>query len=232
MKLRQTGKKNLIEYSKNGEISGFKNRISLKANNIEEGRKIAAALSNLKELADQNQKELFDPNSDWENTNGYLQANVKKVSRNDDIFEQSVNKHGQSDQQLVFESIDKNRDKTGQYIFNPSDLNGPKIGFSTKGTNILVNCETKGKKSLIQYLENGELGNYKNNFEIHAESIELARALEKAMVRLVQLSIEKNQQFLIKNKKNPEVKESLDYLIQNIVDVSLNDKTYKTISFL
>ena len=222
-----SGKRNLIEYSKNGEISGFKNRISLKANNIEEGRKVAEALGNLKELADQNQKELFDPNSDWENTNAYLQANIKKVSRNDDIFEQSIGKHGQSDQQLAFERIDKNRDKAERFIFNPSDLNGPKINFSTKGTNILVNCETKGKKSLIQYLDNGELGNYKNTFEIHVESIEQARALEKAMVRLVQLSNEKNQEFLIKGKKNPEIKESLDYLIQNIVDVPVNDKTYK-----
>ena len=221
------GKRNLIEYSKNGKISGFRNKISIRANNIEEGRKLAMALANLKELADQNQKELFDPNSDWESTNAYLIENVKKVSRNDNIFEQSIGKHDGLDQQLVFENTDKNRDKTVRYIFNPSDLNGPKVAFSTKGTSILVNCETKGKRSLIQYLDGGELGNYKNSFEIQMGSIEQARALENAVVRLIQLSNEKNKEFLIQGKKDPEVKESLDYLIQNIVDVSLNDKTYK-----
>lgn len=222
-----TGKKNLIEHVKNGEISGFKNKLSLKANNIEAGRKLAAALVNLKELADQHQKELFDPNANWENTNAYLQTNIKKVSRNDDIFEQTISKHSGQNQQLVFEISDKNRDKTSRYLFNPSDLNGAKIDFTTKGTNIVVDCETKGKKSLIQYHENSELGNYKNTFDIYTESIEQARALKKALVRLVQLSNEKNQEFLIKGKKDPEVKESLDYLIQNITDVSLNDKTYK-----
>lgn len=222
-----SGKRSLIEYSKNGKISGFRNKIALRANNIEEGRMITAALTNLKELADQNQKELFDPNSDWENTTGYLKANIKKVSRNDNIYEQSIAKHDESEQQLIFESLDKNREKTSRYTFNPSDLNGAKIAFATKGTSILVGCETKGKKSLIQYRENGELGNYKYRFEIYTESIEQARALEKAMVRLVRLSNEKDKEFLIKGKKNPEVKESLDYLIQNIVDVSLNDKTYK-----
>ena len=227
LKQKQPEKKNLIEHVKNGEISGFKNKLSLKANNIEEGRKLAAALVNLKELADQHQKELFDPNANWENTNAYLQTNVKKVSRNDDIFEQTISKHSGQNQQLVFEISDKNRDKTSRYLFNPSDLNGAKIDFTTKGTNIVVDCETKGKKSLIQYHENSELGNYKNTFDIYTESIEQARALKKALVRLVQLSNEKNQEFLIKGKKDPEVKESLDYLIQNITDVSLNDKTYK-----
>ena len=154
-------------------------------------------------------------------------ANIKKVSRNDNIFEQSIAKHDELGQQLIFESLDKNREKTSRYIFNPSDLNGAKITFTTKGTSIMVACETKGKKSLIQYQENGELGNYKYRFEIYTESIEQARAIEKAMVRLTQLSNEKDREFLIQGKTNPEVKESLDYLIQNIVDVSLNDKTYK-----
>ncbi len=221
------GKRNLIEQTKNGEISGFKNKIVLRGNSIEEGRKIAAALLNLKELADQNQKELYDPNADWATTVDYLKANVKKVTRNDIVYEQSIKEHDRIDNQLIFESIEKNKDKTSKYIFNPSDLNGAKIGFSTKGTAILINCETKGKKSLIQLQENGGLGNYQSAFNIHFESIEKARAMKKALVRLVQLSNEKNQDFLIQGKENPAVKESLDYLIHNIIDVSVNEKTYK-----
>ena len=139
------GKKNLIEQTKNGEISGFKNKITLRGNSIEEGRKIAAALINLKELADQNQKELYDPNSDWTATVNYLKANVKKVTRNDVVYEQSIEEHGQIDHQLIFERNEQDKDKTSKYTFNPSDLNGAKIGFSTKGTAILINCETKGK---------------------------------------------------------------------------------------
>ena len=222
-----TGKKNLIEYAKNGKISGFRNKVSLKANNIEDGRKLAAALVNLKELADQHQKEVFDPNSGLENTIDFLKTNIKTVSRNDNNFVQAIRMPDQQNQQLLLEIIDQGRDKKIHYIFNPSDLNGAKIDFTTRGTNILVNCETKGKKSLIRYLENNELGNYKNGFDIYMESIEQARAVKKAMVRLVQLSNEGNEEFLINGEKNPEIKASLDFLIQNIVDVSLNDKTFK-----
>ena len=222
-----TGKRNLIEYAKNGKISGFRNKVSLKANNIEEGRKLAAALVNLKELADQHQKEVFDPNSGLENTIDFLKTNIKTVSRNDNNFVQAIRMPDQQNQQLLFEIIDQGRDKKIHYIFNPSDLNGAKIDFTTRGTNILVNCETKGKKSLIRYLENNELGNYKNGFDIYMESIEQARAVKKAMVRLVQLSNESDEEFLINGEKNPEIKASLDFLIQNIVDVSLNDKTFK-----
>ena len=222
-----TGKKNLIEYSKNGKITGFRNKISLKANNIEEGRKLAAALVNLKELADQHQKELFDANSGRESTIDFLKANIKTVSRNDNNFVQAIRIPDHQNRQLLLEIIDQGRDKKIHYIFNPFDLNGAKIDFTTRGTNILVNCETKGKKSLIRYLENNVLGNYKNGFDIYMKSIEQARAMKKAMVRLVQLSNESNEEFLINGEKNPAIKASLDFLIQNIVDVSVNDKTFK-----
>lgn len=225
IEIETQGKKNLVEYEKNGALVGFKNKITLRANTIEEGRKIASALTNLKALADVNPVVLFKEDATLAESIDFLINHIKTISRNDNVFEQSLSQSGNG--QFVVKKFDKGKESTQEYTFNPSDINSAKINFDTKGTDILVELESRAKKPLIKYVVNGQVENYRTKFDIHAGSIELGRAQVNALKRLAQLSKENDKTFLINGKENLSIKESLDFLIQQIVDVHINDKIFK-----
>ncbi len=218
-------KNNLIAYEKDGALSGFKNKVTLRASNIEEGRKIAAALSNLKKLSDENQISLFNEEADLSECIAFLTANVKAVNVKEATLNQSFSQTASN--QVAIKKVEESKNTNYEYIFNPSDLNASKIKFTTKGTNVLIALESKAKKSLIKYLVNNQIENYKSKFDLHTENIELARANVTALKRLVKLSIENEKTALINGEDSPSVNTALDYLIKQIVDVKINENTFK-----
>ncbi len=219
------GKNNFVAYEKDGALTGFKNKVTLRASNIEEGRKIAAALANLKKLSDENQIAIFDEGGSLEDCLNFLSSNIKKINVKESSVDQSFTQS--SPNQIAVNKIEGSKETKHEYIFNPSDLNVSKIQFATKSTNILLNIESKAKKSLIRYLENGQVENYKSKFDLHAENIEMARAIVNALKRLVKLSSENEQTALINGEQAPSVNTALDYLIKQIVDVKINENTFK-----
>jgi hypothetical protein len=152
----------------------------------------------------------------------FLKNNVKQVSVDEEIIEQSF----EINQQQCIYSIHVNNtedDDAYTYEFNAGDLNEYKITFETGKHDVYIETETKGGKDLIRTFENEQVDGYDDDFSFYANDVEHARALVENFKNLVRncSKMQENIGFVLGD--NPGISNALTYLSENINKISVNE---------
>ncbi|MEO1213684.1 MAG: hypothetical protein AAFY45_09180 [Bacteroidota bacterium] len=181
---KTSGNDRLIREEKNNALAGFRNNLSIRVSDIESARALQANLYQAVKYYRENRTNNFElsyPDAEIGDAIAYCKGNIKKIAIDDKSFGQTyeVGEEGECLAEIEVENIDKG--ETTGYLFNWQDINPSKISFSTKGKEVFVSGETKGKKDLIEVAENGEVDDYEKSFKILCSDIESARAMVAAM---------------------------------------------------
>ncbi|MEM8890783.1 MAG: hypothetical protein AAGD28_22600, partial [Bacteroidota bacterium] len=174
---KTSGNDRLIREEKNNGLAGFRNNLSIRVSDIESARALQANLYQAVKhyrVNRTNNFELSYPDAEIGDAIAYCKENIKKIAIDEKSFGQTyaVGEEGECLAEIEVENIDKG--ETTGYLFNWQDINPSKISFSTKGKEVFVSGETKGKKELIEVAENGEVDDYERSFKILCTDIESA----------------------------------------------------------
>lgn len=176
--------KRYIQKEENKAITGFGKDLEIRVKDIETARAIQKRLYHAVKNYRENRSNNFtlnNPDADRSDAIAFCEDEIQKVGSGEDVFEQAykVGEEGDCLAEIEIEDIDKG--ETTAYLFNWSDINPSKISFETRSKEVFIEVETKGKKELIQVVENGEVDDYERDFSIRCKDIESARALVAAM---------------------------------------------------
>lgn len=222
------GKKDLIRKREDGEIEGYTDEVKLYASSIEDARKLVEELKAMatgcSEKMEQNsglgeeagKQELLD----------YLTENIKEVEINDERYEQSFAYDPQQSSLITYTLNDVGESERYIYKLNTMDLNFAKVDFNTNRAKIVINTETKAKRSLIQVEKNDQLENYASKMQLMAPNIESARNLAAVLKALAKISSKEGETAMTLRSDNDPAA-ALDYLAENIGEVVINDDVYK-----
>lgn len=180
--------KDLVKVIEDGEIQNYDDELVFYASGIEEARKLTDALKAVVENASENLDKLLPVSDDKQSLLDIISEGIKEVNINDDVYDQSFNYDNQNNNIVTFVISNASGDKVEEYTLNVADLNMHKVDFTTKQKEVLIPLPTKGDKKLIAYTENGETGNFINELELRAHSIEEARLLEAQFEALIAIA--------------------------------------------
>ncbi len=179
-----SGGKKVIRVYENGSIKGYTNSFTFYASDVENGKSIKDHLEKCILSCRESQTDMTtilggEPNLD--NAINFLKENTKKVSVNDEAWDQQFSVDEAFKAMCSFDVVIEKDGKNMKYNFNAMDINPSTIDFNTKSEFVLVSGQTKGKKKLIEVFENGEKENYVNSFDIYIEDVEEARKYKAAL---------------------------------------------------
>lgn len=182
------GGKDLVKVIEDGEVQNYDDELAFYASGIEEARSLTEALKAVAEYAKENAKPLLAVSNDKQTLLNEIKNAVKEVQINDDVYVQKFDFDAENDNLVNFTLSNAAGDEVEQFSVNLADLNQHKIAFETNRKEVVIPIVTKGERDLIAYTENGEAGNYTNDFSLKAASIEEARRLEAQLKALIEIA--------------------------------------------
>ena len=176
LEIETTAGNKFIKVVENDELQNYTDDIVLYCPEVEDAMQLRNNLFDLinrcNNLAD-NTKTLSK-----ETLHAQLTENIKKVNLGDDAYEQTftIKDDGNS---VAFKSLLVKEKSSEEHIFefNLSDINPSSVKMETSGKDVVVTAATYYLEKIIKFYEDGEIGNYQNEIEIHAVDIENARAI-------------------------------------------------------
>lgn len=223
------GSRDLIRIYENGEANSFDDALTIRANDIEHAREIVAELKALSKECGESQKEItIDGKKDPDVTTAlnYLKKSIGAVTTDGEEYTQSFIYDAKEGDMVTYE-IKSGDGKTLTYLFNIADLNSKDVYFDTKGGGVFVSLETQGGKDLVQVYENDVVDGFESAFNILAYDVEEARRLEKAWKIFISSAEEHKPRDFMAGNPNPNWKQTLDYLMAQVQDVSLGKDAYE-----
>ncbi|MEM1137144.1 MAG: hypothetical protein AAGI07_15000 [Bacteroidota bacterium] len=169
----------LIKTMQGEEQSNYTNSFEVRMPDIETARTVSEVLTRLKILA----KEIMDNAISFSSVVGadsYILSAIGDLVINTNTFKQKIKKNNE-ECIFTYSINDISKDVLHDYEFNFRDIDLHKIHFDTKGTEVLVNMEVRGKNKLIKSYKNGDVDKYIYRFDIKTEDIEQARKLVAAL---------------------------------------------------
>ena len=164
----------LQNFTANAEILFFD---PLVAKNFIEAIRFLKANSVVEERAAMNKDEAI----------AFLSGNIQKIDLPDEQYEQKLEVRDEGNCKMSFTRVktdDKGASDKQIYEFNISDINPGSSKFSVKGDIIEMNLVTRGNEKLIKPYENGEVGDFVDDFVIYVDDILLAKKTLAAFAAL------------------------------------------------
>jgi hypothetical protein len=155
-----------------------------------------------------------------------LKGEVKTVNSAKLVYEQEINIEQPGVINFVLTTIDQ---KGTQVKYNNklnfADLDPIMVREVTEKEKIFVQLKVENDQKLISCTKDGEFDGYENIVKIYAENIDNARAIKEKVLAVIPVAKE-----IMKNRFNLETyDEQLTWLVDNIGDVTVSDKTHQQI---
>jgi len=186
--LSVSGGKKFIRVTENGSLKNYDDEIELNAGTIEEARTLVEAFKKVVAMAKEEfnqQLSQFDNMSESDLSQALFQ-NIKDVLVDDDSYLQKLTSDEQNACILIFDQKDVSKEKNYSYKFNLIDISAPSIKYETKGDEVLVEMETKNKKDLIEFSEDGTVKNFEKSLAIRSADLENARMTALILKKLAE----------------------------------------------
>jgi len=217
------GGKDLVRVVEDGETQNYDDELVFYASGIEEARSLTEALKAVAEYAKENAEPLFAVSDNKQTLLKDIENAVKEVQINDDVFLQKFSFDAENNNVVTFTLSNAAGDEVEEFTVNVADLNLHKIDFETDGEDVVIPIVTKGERDLIAYTENGEVGNYTEELELKAPSIEEARMLEAQIEAFIAIA-EKEETV---DYSAYSFEQFADILKNNISEVVINQDAYE-----
>ena len=178
--LATTNNVKLIQVTEGSSTSAYTNTMTLRAKDVENARALAEVITRFKELAHEkmSKKVSFSGVTEAEK---YILSSIGEVLIGTDTYTQSIEINKDNNCIYTFNITDVSKNTLMAFEFNFRDMDIHKIQFDTKGSQVIVSLETKGKNKLIKTYKNGEVDKYTYAMEILTKSIEEARNIVSAL---------------------------------------------------
>jgi BarA-like signal transduction histidine kinase len=161
-----------IEAGKNS----FQNELTINTNNVDEARDLKTVLSLVVPLAQEKVKADNPKSATMVDVSNALKLLVKDIKTNEKQLFQTI------DPQCVTTVTQTNQTASSTektlYTFNWMDLNPNLTKIQTTGDRMFVEATALDKKSVIMVYKNDKFEGYKNEVNLFAEDIEVARRLK------------------------------------------------------
>ncbi len=221
-----SGGKKVIRVYENGSIKGYTNSFTFYAKDVDNGKSITdnlqICIKSCRE-SQTNMETILGGSPNLDNAIGFLKSNTKKISVNDETWEQQFSVDEGFKAICTFDIVIQKDGKNMKYKFNAMDIDPSSIDFNTKNEFVLVSGQTKGKKKLIEVFENGEKKNYVSGFDIYVEDIEEARKY-KAAFELYAKEAEKLKSNELSKLDGISALSDLNTLFKsNLTDIAIGD---------
>lgn len=205
-------KKNFIREETEGLLTGYLNQLSLYANDPDEAQEIIFALKEAIPLARVKADEEYAVgfSNITEGLNA-VKAGVVNFNDGETLYEQSITADCQTEYQL--KATEDSKTEENNFALNFSDIDPQAIEIDVKRTKVSVYLRTDNRLDFIRHVQDGELQNYDNDFNIPVENIPTAK-------RLV------NQLRYLAGQCTDEVSvHDLDWLAQTLGETSIPELT-------
>ncbi|MCK5137735.1 MAG: hypothetical protein KAR19_18260 [Bacteroidales bacterium] len=117
----------------------------------------------------------------------FLSGNIQNIDLPDEQYEQKLEVKDEGNCKMSFtrvETDDKGASDEYIYEFNIADIHPGSSELSVKGEIIEINLVTRGNEKLIKPYENGEAGNFVDDFAIYVDDVLLAKKTLAAFAAL------------------------------------------------
>lgn len=214
------GRRKLIKCFEEGKLSNYEYKLAIVGFNIENAKDIKYVLQNSISDAEEKLKATFPALDDVNKATQLLSENIMKVVIDDHTYTQSIEDRCITTLEVIEDDM-KSQDEM-KYIFNLSDLNYSSVNYDIKGDEIVFSFKTKGGDKLIKVFENQEQQNYESDAKFMCYDVENARMLSYLMQGAIKLCEEN----VIRMVPETTLEDKLNWLIENITEVTVEDKTY------
>ena len=183
-------KQKLMKVIENGEVDPYDESFKLYCEDAENARLLQYAIKKTVELC----RKSYRPAVPYEGLKAkidWLTKAIIEVREGDDTYSQSLSLVNTSDlSKFKYSKVEIDEKGSTEYIYevNFADLNERNIDFDISGRSISVVVETNFKEKIIKAYKDGEIQNYEDEFTIHANDVEEARNIIRALVDIVTLS--------------------------------------------
>lgn len=174
IKLETHNSEKLISTIKNEKISNYVSSYILRTSDIEIARAVSEVFTRFKELG-RNAMDNLNAFNSINEAELFMKNTVGKLVINTDTYDQSIEPSNENNCIYSYEITDVSKDVHYRYELNLQDVDVHKIRIGTKGPQVFVGIETKGKKKLIKSYKNGEVDKFIYQFIILMSDIEQAR---------------------------------------------------------
>lgn len=216
------GGRDMVKVVEDGEIQNYDDELYFYASGIEEARILSDSLKAVAEYAKENSESLISISNDKQTLLEDIEKGIQEVKVNDEVYVQNFSYDSENNNIVTFRLSNSSGDEVEQFTVNIRDLNQHKIDFETDGEEVVIPIITKGERDLIAYTENGEIGNYTNELELKALSIEKARLLEAQLEALISISEEQETV----DYSTYTFEQCTEILTNNISEVVINQDAY------
>lgn len=224
------GSKDLIRSFENGQVDGYVNDFEFYAKDIEQARSIVENLRSLVKECEAQQETLgfiLGENPDVEDAIAFMKDGIRKVTVNEQSYDQSFTFNTDYMPVMKLEVTDVNEGEVIIYELNAADLNPAEIEFDTDDAFVVIEAKTRGGRDLIKVFENGALDGYQDELEFYTEGIEDARKLVETFQFYVQESEKITAKEITDIEKTGDLKMLNDFISKHLKDVAVEDENYK-----
>lgn len=224
------GGKDLIRSFENGQVDDYVNDFEFYAKDIEQARGIVENFRSLVKECEAQQESpdfILGENPGIEDAVAFMKEGIRKVTVNDQSYEQSFISNADYIPVMKLEITDINEGEVIIYELNAADLNPAEIEFDTDDAFVTIEAKTRGGRELIKVYKSGELDGYQDELMFYTEGIEDARKLVEAFQFYVQESEKISAKEIIDIDNTGDLKMLNDFIATHLKDVALEDENYK-----
>ncbi len=214
-----------IKLFEDGEQQNYIDRFQIVAKDADNGRTIEELFREAIPIGTKLSEAELQLNS-FEERKDWLVKNIVDFSIEEANYEQFIETK-EAHPSLLQYSLTTPKGKYSQqekWLWNMADISPQSIQLEVKNKEVFVEMKTHRNQKFIQYFEENQLDNYTNSLQIYAPEIDIARHLMVVLKDLAEESEKKKEAQL----KIPSTEgEILQFLQENIKDVSENENQYK-----
>lgn len=176
-----------VRTHENGELTNFEDELEIVAADIRQGRQVISALRHVV-------SEVADDARSWAGSDArealeWLDTNLGQVVVRDLIYEQQFALEAGDPCRVTYTQVrlEDDGDRTERlYLFSLDDLNPRQLEAEAHGREMRVEVTTKAREKLVQNYEDGELENYREDFELITADARVARDAIEALRFLIE----------------------------------------------
>ena len=154
---------------------------------------------------------------------GWMADNISSTTKGGTEYVQSFSFDDVKSHLAVFKrkyNDSKGNEITEAFSFNLADVDPAKVNLDVSGTDLSIELNTKNDEKYIRIMENGEVQNYDNDFEILVSSLEDARDIVQAFKYAIPLCKPVYQSY-------SDVNQALIFLKENIKEMVSGSYRYE-----